>query len=149
MRRLLAAALLASLAIPVFAAAPIKITSDTFTVDDAAHQATFSGNVVVDREAMRLTAGTVLVEYGEGGVSDITAFTATGGVHITTKDQSASGDKAVYVPTTQVLTITGNVTVESPMGKLNGPQLVIDLKNNTSVFSGGKKGRVTGVFTPQ
>jgi lipopolysaccharide export system protein LptA len=146
MRRFLVAALVMGLATPVLAATPIKITADTFTVDDAAHQATFTGNVVVDREAMRLTAGKVLVEYGAGGVSDITAFTATGGVHITTKDQSATGDKAVYVPTTQVLTISGHVRVESPMGKLNGPQLVIDLKNNRSVFSGGK---VTGVFTPQ
>jgi lipopolysaccharide export system protein LptA len=149
MKRVLTAAMLIGLAAPVLAATPIKITSDTFTIDDAAHQATFSGNVVVDRETMRLTAGTVLVEYGAGGVNDVRAFTATGGVHITTKDQSAKGDKAVYVPETQVLTISGNVQVESPMGKLNGPQLVIDLKNNTSVFSGGKNGRVTGVFTPQ
>ena len=46
------------------------------TVDDAAHQASFSGHVVVDRETMRLTADKVLVEYGEGGISDITAFRA-------------------------------------------------------------------------
>ncbi len=94
-------------------------------------------------------ADKVLVEYGAGGVNDVKTFTALGGVKIKTKDQTATGEKAVFVPATQILTMTGNVKVDGAMGSLSGPQLVIDLKTNTSVFSGGSKGRVTGVFTPQ
>jgi lipopolysaccharide export system protein LptA len=53
------------------------------------------------------------------------------------------------VPDTQILTISGNVKVDNAMGALTGPELVIDLATNSSVFTGGSGGRVTGVFTPQ
>ena len=144
-----ALALVALLAAPGAAETPIKFAADTFTVDEANKVATFTGHVVVDRDNMQLSAEKVVVNYGEGGTSDIKDITASGGVKIKTKDQSATGERAVFNPATQVMTMTGNVKISSPMGTLTGPQLVIDLKNNTSVFSGGSKGRVTGVFTPQ
>jgi len=32
---------------------------------------------------------------------------------------------------------------------MKGPELLVDLGKNTSVFTGGKSGRVTGVFTSE
>jgi lipopolysaccharide export system protein LptA len=145
---LVIAALLAGL-LPALAETPVKVTADTFEVDDAHGLATFAGHVVVERDGMHLSADKLVVEYGPGGAKDIAGFTATGGVRINLEDQTATGETAVYAPGDETVTITGNVAVTNASGTVKGPKLVVDLKSNTSVFSGGSKGRVSGVFTPQ
>ena len=90
-----------------------------------------------------------LVIYGSGGQSDIDGLTATGHVRIKTEGQEATGGKATFDPDTLILRLSENVTVVNAQGKLNGPELTINLKTNNSVFKGNEGGRVTGVFTPQ
>jgi len=150
MRALLVAlALLVATALPA-SAQQVEISADSFVIDEGSGSATFSGNVVVTRADVTIWADSVVIGYGSGGVEDIDSFDATGSVRIRTADQSATGDRVVFVPETQLLTMSGNVVVENAVGKLTGPQLVINLATNESVFSGGgSSGRVTGVFTPQ
>ena len=149
-RRLLLAAMLV---LPLLAAAdapnPVKITSDRFEVDDARHLATFTGKVVVLRKDLTVWAPKVVVDYGDDGPGSIKNFVASGGVRIKTPSQEATGDQAVYNPRTQLLRLTGNVMVVSESGTVGSPDLVVDLENNTSVFTSTKAGRVTGVFTPK
>jgi lipopolysaccharide export system protein LptA len=140
---------LALAAPPATAATPLHVTADTFEVNDATHEATFSGNVVVTRETLTMWAAKVVVGYGPGGPSDVEDLTATGGVRIKNPELEASGERASFDPKAQKLTLSGNVRVTNASGTVNGPQLVVDLQHNTSVFSGGAGGRVTGVFTPQ
>lgn len=148
---LLSLALLLGLAIaPALAAGiPVEISADTFTVDEGKQQAVFSGNVVIKREGMDLTASEVVVLYGVGGQSDIKSLTATGNVKIKTAGQQATGEKATFDPATQTIRLIGNVVVLNAQGTLKGPELVVNLANNTSTFKGSEGGRVTGVFTPK
>ncbi len=150
MRALLLGALLA---LPQMALAeapnPVKITSDKFQVDDTAHLATFSGKVIVTRTDFTVWAPKVVVDYGDGGPSNIESFTATGGVRIKTSNQDATGDQAVYDPDTQMLHLFGHVMVISGSGTVGSPDLVVDMKSNTSVFTSKKGGRVTGIFNPK
>lgn len=126
-----------------------KITGDTFVIDEAQGEATFTGNVVVQRTGLTVWATKVVIEYGEAGPEDVQTFTATGRVRIKTKDQDATGDRAVYDPKTNLLRMTGNVVVVNKTGTLNGPELTVNLDDNSTVFKGGKGGRVTGVFSTQ
>ena len=146
-------AILATLLFAVGATAasgPIKITGDTFVIDDNAHTATFSGKVVVLRNELTVWAGKVVVDYGTGGPSDIRSFVATGRVRIKSPGQEATGDRAVYDPNAQKLRLTGNVIVVNATGTVGSPELVVDLLTNKSTFSGSNSGgRVTGVFTPK
>jgi lipopolysaccharide export system protein LptA len=142
----LLAAVLAVLAVTPALAAPIKVAADTFVVEEEGKSATFTGNVVVTSEGFELTAGKVLVRYGEGGVSDIRSFDAMESVRIKTEGQTATGSRAVYDPNTQLLTMTGNVQVTNESGTVNGPELTVDMRTNVSTFKGG---RVTGTFNPQ
>lgn len=137
------------LATPVVAATPVKVTADTFTIDEGANQATFAGNVVVTRDGFELRADKVVVRYGEGGAEDIRSFDATGKVRIKTQGQTAVGARAVFDPVSDMLVMTGDVEVTNSAGTVTGPELTVDLKTNTTVFKGGGNGRVTGVFTPQ
>ena len=150
---LLAAALLLALPQLALAAAaapnPVNITSDKFQVDDTAHLATFTGKVVVTRRDLTVWAPTVVVDYGSGGPSNIQSFTGSGGVRIKTPNQDATGDQAVYDPDAQVLHLFGHVMVVTGAGTVGSPDLVVNLKSNTSVFTSKKGGRVTGIFTPK
>ncbi|HWV01211.1 MAG TPA: LptA/OstA family protein [Devosia sp.] len=128
---------------------PVKISGDKFVVDDTHHEATFTGKVVVVRKKLNVWAEKVVVEYGEGGPSDIKTFVATGRVRIKTPDQDATGDKAVYDPNTQLLHLTGHVIVVNSSGTVGSPELVVNMITNTSTFTATTGTRVTGVFTPQ
>ncbi len=125
----------------------VEITADNFTLVEAEQQAVFSGNAVVLHPSVTVHAPEVVVAYGPSGTSDIESFEARGGgVRLQTADQTATGDRAVFDPKSQVLTLSGNVTVNNSAGTLTGSTLVINLANNTSTFSSGNGGRVTGVF---
>jgi lipopolysaccharide export system protein LptA len=129
------------------AADAVKITADQFVVDDSKKVATFTGKVVVTRTSLTVWAPKVVVDYGDGGPSNIKSFVASGGVRIKTADQDATGDRAVYDPGSQTLRLTGHVIVVSSTGTVGGPDLLIDLESNVSTFTGGKSGgRVSGVF---
>lgn len=148
-RILLAAAAAALLATAASAADQVKVTADTFVIENAQNSATFTGNVVVTRTGLTMWAPKMVVLYGASGQTSIQTVTATGGVRIKTAEQDATGDRAVYDPVSQVLKLQGNVKVVSGAGTLSGPELVIDLKTNVTTFSGSSTGRVTGVFNPE
>lgn len=149
LRAALAFALMTLVGLPAVAAEPVNVSADDFTIDQNNNNATFSGNVVITRTGLQLWADKVVVLYGTGGQSDIDSLTATGNVRIKTESQDATGAKATFDPDTLILRLSGNVTVVNAQGKLNGPELTINLESNSSVFKGNEGGRVTGVFTPQ
>lgn len=151
---LLAALALLTTIAPVWAETapdPVHITGNQFVVDETANLATFTGDVVVTRLNFKLWAPKVVVDYGEGGPSNIKSFTATGGVRIKTDSQDATGDMAVYDPGSKRMHLMGHVLVKSDSGTIGSPDLVVDMEAKTSVFTGSSngKGRVTGVFTPK
>lgn len=143
----LAVAIVLALAAPAAAQNRVQVTADTFVVDQQQSEATFSGNVVVTRPDLTVWADEVLVTF-EGQMENIRHVTATGKVRLKTATQEATGDRASFAPDSQVLRLSGNVTVINASGTVSGPELVLDLANNTSTFSSGGGGRVTGVFTP-
>lgn len=148
-RILLTSLALAFTAVPAAAQNPVEITADNFTINEGAQEAVFTGNVVVVHPSVTVWAPKVVVIYGEGGTSDIESFEATGDVKLETDEQTATGDRAVFDPEAQTLRLSGNVTVVNATGTVKGPELLVDLETNTSTFTGGDGGRVTGVFTSQ
>ncbi len=148
LKALLLAALLA-IATPALAADPVKVTADNFEIDDMTKNAVFTGGVVITRGGLTVWADKVVVVYGAGGQSDMDSLTATGNVRIKTPDQEATGRQAVFDPDAQILKLSDNVTVTNAQGTVSGPELTINLANNTTAFRGSESGRVTGVFTPQ
>lgn len=143
-------AILLLAAVPALAAGiPIEISADTFTIDQGKNRATFSGNVVITRKDLDMRADSVTVLYGKGGEADIDSLSANGNVVVKTPTQQARGDNATFDPDRQTVRITGNVRISNAQGQVNGPELVIDLKQDTTIFQGNKGGRVTGTFTPQ
>ena len=127
----------------------VQISADTFVVVETSQEAVFTGNVVVNHPTVVVHADKVVATYGAGGTSDIKTFEATGHVRLTTSDQDATGDRAVFTPSDQLLRLTGNVMVVNAGGTVGAGELVVNLETKVSTFTSNKGGRVTGVFTSQ
>jgi len=140
---------------------PIQIEADRLSISDKDKKATFSGNVNVVQGEMTMKAQNLVVFYagsavgagapaGGNAAQQITRIEAQGGVSVRQKDQTATGEKAVYDALDQKVRLTGNVVLaQGPSNVLRGCGLVVDLRTRSSEIESGKScGRVSGVFTP-
>jgi lipopolysaccharide export system protein LptA len=149
-RPILALAAVLTLTSLALAQSQVKITSDLFVMNEAVRQAEFTGNVVVVHPNVTVWAPKVVAIYGDGGTSDIRTFEASGGnVRLKTKDQDATGERAIFTPADQLLRLTGNVKVNNASGTVDASELVVNLQTSVSTFTSSGGGRVTGVFTSQ
>ncbi|MCP5405741.1 MAG: lipopolysaccharide transport periplasmic protein LptA [Pseudomonadaceae bacterium] len=135
----------ALLAMPVWAA-PITVDAARLDVDRAANTATFSGGVTIKQADLTLTAARVVGDLAAGGLRDITA---TGNVKIVRGSgenaETATGDKAVYTPTSGKLVLTGDVSLTRGGNTLRGNRLDYDVKAGKASMTGA--GSVRGTFS--
>lgn len=137
---------------------PVQIEADTLEVRDKDKVATFSGNVHVVQGDTDLHSKSLRVYYdddtakpeakktvlpGAGGEQKIRKLEALGGVIVTQKDQTATGDRGVFDMHANTVTLLGNVIVSQGDNVLRGDKLTVNLTTSVSKVEGG---RVTGIF---
>jgi lipopolysaccharide export system protein LptA len=152
---------------------PVHIEAATLEVRDKDKVATFSGNVRVKQGDTAMRCSSLLVFYvqengkgqgkadgkgktmtaatpGLGGQQKIKRLEARGGVVVTQKGETASGDTGIFDMTTNTVTLTGNVVMTQGHNVLRGQKLVVDLTSGVSRVESGKHGhgRVQGLFLP-
>jgi lipopolysaccharide export system protein LptA len=95
--------------------------------------------------------GTAVAAGGFGsGQQQISKLEAKGGVVVTQKDQTATGENGIYDMKSNTLVLTGNVVVSQGQNVVRGDRLVVDMTSGASRVesSGSGKGRVEGLFIP-
>ena len=146
---------------------PVHIEAATLEVRDKDKVATFSGNVHVTQGDTGMRCKSLVVFYeqdskgdksksltaadpGPGGQQRIKKLEARGGVVVTQKQQTATGDLGLFDMETNTVTLTGNVVMTQGQNVLKGEKLVVDLANGISRVELGKngQGRVQGLFQP-
>jgi lipopolysaccharide export system protein LptA len=156
---------------------PVQIEAATLEVRDKAKEATFSGNVHVKQGDTALRCQSLVVFYEGGAIGGqaatgstpkqaiakqtlppaaapgadqrIKRLEARGGVVVTQKDHTASGELGVFDMATNTVTLTGNVVMTQGKNVLRGERLVVNLDSGVSrVESGNGRGRVQGLFQP-
>jgi lipopolysaccharide export system protein LptA len=148
---------------------PVHIVATTLEVRDKKKEATFSGDVHVTQGDTQMRCKSLVVFYeggpgqngdktktltaakpGPGGDQRIKRLEARGGVVVTQKEQSASGELGIFDMKTNTVTLTGNVTMTQGKNVLRGDRLVVDLTSGVSRVESGKNGggRVQGLFLP-
>jgi lipopolysaccharide export system protein LptA len=148
---------------------PVHIEAATLEVRDKQKQATFSGDVRVKQGDTGLRCKSLVVFYeqdgeaadksktlqaatpGPGGEQRIKRLEAHGGVVVTQKEQTATGDLGVFDMKANTVTLTGNpVVMTQGQNVLRGEKLVVDLTSGVSRVesSKGGQGRVQGLFQP-
>ncbi|MCF6301703.1 MAG: hypothetical protein L3J13_00595 [Devosiaceae bacterium] len=146
---LLAAFVLSPIVVNAQVTQNTEISADRFVVRDSENKSEFIGNVVITQPGLKVWADRVVVNFGEGGTSDVKTFVATGNVKIQSDVQTATGQRAEYRPATRILHLTGNVVVVNEGGTVLAQELFVNLATNVTEFSSGGTGqRVTGLFTP-
>lgn len=124
--------------------APVEMTADALSVDQATGQAKFSGNVVIGQGQMRLSAQEVTVTYAAGGQQKIKSLAATGGVTLASGADAAEAREAVYDVESGNITLTGDAIVTQGQSVLAGDRLEVNLATGTANVSG----RVRSVLQP-
>ena len=146
---------------------PVHIEAATLEVRDKDKVATFSGNVHVTQGDTGMRCKSLVVFYeqegdtdnnksvalanpGPGGQQRIKRLEARGGVVVTQKEQTATGDLGLFDMQTNTVTLTGNVVMTQGQNVLRGDRLVVDLTSGVSRVESGKngQGRVQGLFLP-
>jgi lipopolysaccharide export system protein LptA len=143
---------------------PVHIEAATLEVRDKQKQATFSGDVRVKQGDTGLRCKSLVVFYEQGGESEnkgktlqaaspgpggeqrIKRLEARGGVVVTQKDQTATGELGIFDMKSNTVTLTGNpVVMTQGQNILRGGKLVVDLTSGVSRVEGG---RVQGLILP-
>lgn len=117
-------------------AAPVEITADRLEADQGAGIAIFTGNVVVGQGPLRLTAPRVEVFYATDGSGDMERAHATGGVTMTSGEDAAEGEEAVYTIADGIVVMTGDVLLTQTGRTLAGERFVARLDDGTGVMEG-------------
>jgi lipopolysaccharide export system protein LptA len=136
---------------------PVQIEAASLEVRDKDKVATFSGNVKVVQgdTTMRCKALVVFYEQqnkdgpaaaqtmkaaspGPGGSSQISRLEARGGVTVNQKDQTATGDTALFDMKSNTVTLQGNVVVSQGPNVMRGERLVVDMTTGVSRVDAGK-----------
>jgi lipopolysaccharide export system protein LptA len=143
---------------------PIQINAASLEMRDKDKAATFSGNVKVVQGDTTMLCKTLVVFYdnndqpadakkpamksatpGPSGSSAIRKLEAKGGVVVTQKDSTVTGDRGIFDMRANTVTMHGNVLLTKDKNVLRGDRLVVDLTTGVSRVE-SDSGRVQGVF---
>jgi len=115
--------------------APIEIKSDALSVEEGEGTALFTGNVLVIRGEMRMTAPWVKATYSEDQ-SRILFIKADQGVTMVSGEDAAEARSAVYDLDKSQVELTNRVVVAQGFTAMNADKMVVNLKNGTASLSG-------------
>ena len=98
------------------------------------------------KEAAKTTKTLQAATPGPEGQQKIKRLEARGGVIVTQKEQTATGELGVFDMRTNTVTLTGNVTMTQGKNVLRGEKLVVDLTSGEARVEAGKNRPVQGLF---
>jgi len=128
--------------------APVEIDADTLSVNNQDGSAVFSGNVRVSQGALRLEADEVTVSYvprNETSSAEIREVLAEGNVLMVSGPDAAESARAVYLPGSNEIRLSGDVLLSQGPVVIAGDSLVLDLITGI----GQMEGRVRTVLQPE
>ena len=119
--------------------APVEISADSLSVDQADGAAIFEGNVVVVQGGLQLNAGMIRVEYAteetDAG-SGISRLVASGGVSFLSASEKAEADAAIYDLIANTVTLEGSVLLAQGNKALSAEKAVIEIGSGRAALSG-------------
>jgi lipopolysaccharide export system protein LptA len=151
---------------------PIQIEAASLEMRDKKKEATFAGNVKVIQGDTTMTSKTLVVFYdstsppatpppanskaaksapmqsttpGPGGSSSIRRLEAKGGVVVVQKDQTVTGETAIFDTKENLITMAGGVVLTQGKNVLRGDRLKVDMATGVSRVE-SDSGKVQGLF---
>jgi len=131
---------------------PIQIEADSLEVRDGEKLAIFKGNVDVKQGETTMRAATLWVYYdgsvkpgAAGAGQGISRIEAKGAVIVSSGNNKATGQDAVFNMKTQEVVLTGDVVLTQCENIIRGKKLTVNLDTGKAQLSG--TGRVQALFS--
>ena len=119
----------------------INIVSDRLEINDNTNESIFIGNVYAEEDTFKIWSEKMIVNFDENRdqIDEIKSFND---VKIHHNDITTNSDQALYLPSSQILKLTGNVHVTQGGNKIKCEELILDIKNSTSIMKGNSENRL-------
>ena len=119
----------------------LKITSDKLEIDRSNKISIFTGNVYLYNKDLKLWGEKLTVFFNEED-DEIKEIHAEKNVKIIKQEITAFGDKGFYIPQLNVINLRGNVEVQENKNYVKCDELLLDIKNSTSIMKSASSNRV-------
>ena len=131
---------------------PVEVSANVLDVAEQGKQriSTFSGNVVVRRGKTVLKADTIKL-YSDLKATSAEGFTrieASGGVYVSSGEQTVTGKSAVVDMKTRTITVSGGVVLSQGGNVITGSRLVVNLATGQARVEQEAGKQIRGIFTP-
>ena len=125
----------------------INIVSDKLNVEMDERKSTFTGNVYAHNKNLKVWSDTMIINL-EIEKDEIKEILASGNVKIVRLIEGSEiyGDIANYSLKDEIIVITGNVIVKENGNQISGNELIVDLKNSSSIMVGSDSNRVEALI---
>ena len=119
----------------------INIESDRLEINDDTNESIIIGNVYAEEDTFKIWSEKMIVNFDENRdqIDEIQSFDD---VKIHHNGMITNSDRALYLPGTQILTLTGNVHVNQDGNQIKCEELILDIKNSTSIMKGNSAKRL-------
>ena len=94
-------------------------------------------SLVVHYDAESKSSGMKTAQPGPGGSSSIKKLEALGGVHVTQKEQTATGDKGLFDMKSNSITLSGNVLITPTYSVFPSMGILLTMKGFAVMIVGG------------
>ncbi|MGH7907242.1 MAG: LptA/OstA family protein, partial [Candidatus Binataceae bacterium] len=111
---------------------PIKITSETMSLDYKNKLVLFIGHVHATQAGSQLTSDSLVVQYGEN-FKDVKDMTANGNVRMSQGTRYATSDHAIMNQQEQTVVLTGHPVVHDGPDQITGTRITVYIKTGKSV----------------
>ncbi len=124
----------------------LKITSENLEVDRENKITVFLGDVYAYNKDIKIWSEKLIVKFNNKE-NEIEQLNAENAVKIIKEEITATGDKALYYPKSEILNLLGNVEVIENNNYVKCDELYLDIKNSTSIMKSNSSNRVEAYIT--
>ena len=120
---------------------------DSLIWDSENQSYTATGSVEFSNDTFIAYSEKMIAQYVEQGDKELfTIVELFGNVKIELKDEVFLGDYAIYTRDDNIITLTGDVSVQSPTRLLKGHELIADIDNNKRILNSANDGSLVEVL---
>ena len=121
----------------------INIISNQLNIEMNERKSIFTGDVYAHNEDLKVWSDKMIINL-KLEKNEIKEILASGNVKIIRLVEGSEiyGDNANYFIEEEIIIVTGNVAVKENGNKIMGNELVVDLKNSSSIMKGTNSNRV-------
>ena len=129
----------------------VTVSAQMLDVNFNSGYAVFRQDVTVQHKKMLLSAQKMEVFYNTDASNALEKIIASENLTLKVGSDTATGERAEYLPAQQEVTLSGNVLLTRGGNSLRGEQLIYNIPAGTVRMQGRAEdgGRIRAVFTPQ